>query len=157
MSTPPLENVTPAPFLSQVRPFLRRVANCVDTPPDNYDSPLMNHPYGINEFTQLENAIKKVTSLIPMKMTVSHPRIILRLIIVLLYLTMKEFQGSRQLSTKIIQSSAGQAVDFIARATKGYITNYLSYRANIRVHHPVDTNEYIPARINTLAVRVGAD
>jgi len=56
MSTPPLENVTPAPFLSQVRPFLRRVTNCVDTPPDNYDSPLMNHPYGINESAQLENA-----------------------------------------------------------------------------------------------------
>lgn len=90
-------------------------------------------------------------------MTVSHPRIIPRLIIMLLYFTMEKFQGSRQLSTKIIQSSAGQAVDFIARATKGYITNYLSYRANIRVHHLVDTNEYIPTRINTFVERVGAD
>jgi len=40
-----------------------------------------------------------------------------------------------------------------SRATKGYIANYLSCRAGVRVHHPADTNEYIAIRINMLVAR----
>lgn len=40
-----------------------------------------------------------------------------------------------------------------AALQKGYIANYLSYRANVRVYHSADTNEYIPTRINTFVAR----